>query len=223
MRFMCRLRRQLLNDLLSAFEKYIHADDMLPKLVRVGLLHVQFETIHPYLDGNGHIGRLLITLLFEHWRLLPKPLLYLSLFFKRHRDEYYRRLNAVRTEGDWEGWTDFFLDGVATIADEAVASARELFALVGADRARVLKSGATSVAAVRLFELLPRHPMVTVASAIKLIETSKPTATRAIETLVEAGVLAETTGKKRDRSFAYRVYLDQLRAGTELDAARRSR
>ncbi len=212
---------QLLAELLSAFEKYIHADDTLPKLVRIGLLHVQFETIHPYLDGNGRIGRLLMTLLFEHWRLLPKPLLYLSLFFKRHRDEYYRRLNAVRSEGDWEGWTDFFLDGVATIADEAVASARELFALVAADRTCILKSGTTSVAAMRLFELLPRHPMVTVASAIKLIKASKPTATRSIETLMEAGVLVETTGKKRDRSFAYSGYLDRLRTGTDLEITRR--
>lgn len=205
-----------LNDLLGAFENYIHADDPLPRLVRIGLLHVQFETIHPYLDGNGRIGRLLVTLLLEHWQLLSKPLLYLSLFFKRHRDEYYRRLNAVRNEGDWEGWTDFFLDGVATIADEAVSSARELFALVARDRTLVLKSGTSSVAAVRLFESLPRHPIVTVASAIKLIDTTKPTATRAIQTLVEAGVLTETTGKKRDRSFAYRGYLDRLRAGTEL-------
>src|SRR5258708_5886274 len=107
--------------LLSAFEKYTHADDQLPPLVRAGLLHVQFETIHPYLDGNGRIGRLLVTLLLEHWKLLTKPLLYLSLFFKRHRADYYRRLNAVRVNGDWEGWTDFFLEGVATIADEAVA------------------------------------------------------------------------------------------------------
>jgi Fic family protein len=214
---------QLLDDLLGAFEKYIHADDPLPKLVRIGLLHVQFETIHPYLDGNGRIGRLLITLLLEHWRLLSKPLLYLSLFFKRHREEYYRRLSAVRGDGDWEGWTDFFLDGVATSADEAVASARELFALVSADRARILKSGKTSVATARLFELLPRHPMVTVASAIKLINASKPTATRAIETLVATGILAETTGKKRDRSFAYRGYLDRLRAGTDLDAAQGTR
>jgi len=212
---------QLLPEILSAFEKYIHANDRLPKLVRVGLLHVQFETIHPYLDGNGRIGRLLITLLFEQWQLLPKPLLYLSLFFKRHRDEYYRRLNAVRTEGDWEGWTDFFLDGVATIADEAVTSARELFALVSADRARVLKFARTSVAALRLFELLPRHPVITVASAIKLTETSKPTATRAIESLIEASVLTETTGKKRDRSFAYRAYLDRLRTETDLETTRR--
>ncbi len=128
-----------LGKVLGAFEKYLHGRDALPPLVRAGLLHVQFETIHPYLDGNGRIGRLLVTLLLEEWKLLTKPLLYLSLFFKRHREEYYRRLNAVRVEGDWEGWLDFFLDGVATIADEAVASARELFGLVATDRARVLE------------------------------------------------------------------------------------
>ncbi len=125
---------------------------------------MQFETIHPYLDGNGRVGRLLVTLLLEQWRLLSKPLLYLSLFFKRHRDEYFRRLNAVRTDGDWEAWLAFFLDGVATIAEEAVASARGLFALVDTDRARVLGRETMSVAAFRLFELLPRHPVVTVAS-----------------------------------------------------------
>jgi Fic family protein len=206
-----------LGELLGAFEKYMHADDTLPPLVRAGLLHVQFETIHPYLDGKGRIGRLLVTLLLEHWKLLTKPLLYLSLFFKRHRAEYYRRLNAVRIDGDWESWIDFFLDGLATIADEAVASARELFALVGADRTRVLSHEGTSVVALRLFEVLPRHPVVTVAAAMKLVETTKPTAGRAIELLVNAGVLAETTGKKRDRSFVYQTYLDRLRVGTELD------
>ena len=143
-----------LGEVLGAFEKYLHAADTLPPLVRAGLLHVQFETIHPYLDGNGRIGRLLVTLLLEHWKLLTKPLLYLSLFFKRHREEYYRRLNGVRVDGDWEGWMDFFLDGVATIADEAVASARELFALVEADRARVLAHEGMSVVALRLFEQL---------------------------------------------------------------------
>lgn len=213
----------LLGDVLGAFEKYLNGGDSLPPLVRAGLLHVQFETIHPYLDGNGRIGRLLVTLLLEHWNLLTKPLLYLSLFFKRHREEYYRRLNAVRIEGDWEGWLDFFLDGVGTIADEAVASARELFALVAADRARVLAQAGMSVVALRLFELLPRRPVVTVASVTKLVETTKPTAGRAIELLVSAGVLVETTGKKRDRSFVYRSYLDRLRVGTELDGAPRTR
>jgi Fic family protein len=212
-----------LGEVLGAFEKYLHRGDSLPPLVRAGLLHVQFETIHPYLDGNGRIGRLLVTLLLEHWKLLTKPLLYLSLFFKRHRADYYRRLDAVRVEGDWEGWLDFFLDGVATTADEAVASARELFALVAADRARVLAQEGMSVVALRLFELLPRRPVVTVGSVMKLVETTKPTAGRAIELLVSAGVLAETTGRKRDRSYVYRAYLDRLRVGTELDGAPRTK
>ncbi len=206
-----------LPDLLGDLEKYLHRDDDLPKLVRIGMAHVQFESIHPYLDGNGRIGRLLIALLMEHWGLLKAPLLYLSLFFKRHREEYFRRLTSVRVEGDWEGWTDFFLDGIATIADEAVVSARDLFAVVTTDRTRVLAQNTTSVSAARLFELLPNHPIITVGAAMKLIEASKPTATRAIETLVTAGVLVETTGKKRDRSFAYHAYIDRLRIGTELE------
>jgi Fic family protein len=208
-----------LGEVLDAFETYLHADDTLPPLVRTGLLHVQFETIHPYLDGNGRIGRLLVTLLLEHWRLLTKPLLYLSLFFKRRRSDYYRRLNAVRVDGDWEGWLDFFLEGVATVADEAVASARELSALVATDRARALAQPGISVFALKLFELLPRHPVMTVASVMKLVETTKPTAGRAIELLVGAGVLVETTGKKRDRSFVYQAYLGRLRVGTDLEHA----
>ncbi len=207
-----------LAEVLGAFEKYLHGDDALPPLVRAALLHVQFETIHPYLDGNGRIGRLLVTLLLEHWSLLTKPLLYLSLFFKRHRDAYYRQLTAVRTDGDWEAWIAFFLDGVATIADEAVASARELFGLLAADRAALLARDEVSVAGLRLFEVLPRHPLVTVAFVMKLTSTSKPTAGRAIELLTSAGILVETTGKKRDRSWAYQGYLDRLRVGTELDA-----
>jgi len=207
-----------LAELLGELERYIHRQDRIPHLVRAGLLHAQFETIHPYLDGNGRIGRLLITLLLEHWGLLKSPLLYLSLFFKRHREEYYRRLNAVRTQGDFEGWLDFFLDGVTMIADEAVNSARELFALVNADRARMIASPALSVPMVRLFEQLPRHPVVAVASAMKLLKTTKPTATRAVEALIEIGVLVETTGKRRDRSFAYTAYLDRLRVGTDLES-----
>lgn len=205
---------------LAALEKYIHGNDKLPPLIRAGLLHVQFETIHPYLDGNGRIGRLLISLLLEHWKLLSQPLLYLSLFFKRHHTEYYRRLSIVRAEGDWEGWLDFFLDGVATVGEEAVTSARELFATVAADRERVLNEAAASVAALRLFELLPGRPIVTVAAVMRLLTTTKPTAGRAIDALEAAGVLVETTGRRRDRSFAYRKYLDRLSAGTELAVSR---
>src|SRR5271155_2824042 len=124
--------------LLGDLEKYLHAHDALSPLVRIGLAHVQFETIHPYLDGNGRIGRLLVTLLLEHWKVLSAPLLYLSLFFKRHRAEYYRLLGEVRRSGDWESWFAFFLEGVATIADEAVIAAREVFALVYEDRRRLI-------------------------------------------------------------------------------------
>jgi Fic family protein len=206
----------VLPELLTEFEKYMHVSNDLPELVRAGLLHVQFETIHPYLDGNGRIGRLLVTLLLEQWGLLSRPLLYLSLYFKRHRDEYYRRLAAVRTEGDWEGWTRFFLDAVATIATEAVASARDLFALFAADRARVLTSPSSSVMAARLFETLPEHPIVNIAAVMDLLSTTRPTANKAITTLVGAGVLAETSGKRRDRTFGYSAYLDLLREGTDL-------
>lgn len=206
----------LLPEGLSLMERYIHAEDGLPPLIRAGLLHVQFETLHPYLDGNGRLGRLLVTLLLEHWGLLSRPLLYLSLFFKRHRAEYYRRLGQVRLDGDWEGWLDFFLDGVAVISDEAVSTARDLFALVAADRSRLLARSDAALAAVRLFELLPGSPIVTATSVMRLLGASRPTAGRSIDTLVLAGILVETTGKRRDRAFAYDAYLQRLRDGTEL-------
>lgn len=197
----------------------MHGNDALPALACAGLLHVQFETIHTYLDGDGRIGRLLIALLLERWSLLKKPLLYVSVFFKRHRAEYYRLLDAVRKDGDFEAWIDFFVGGVTAIAEEAIACARELFALVAADRARVLSLAEMSVTALRLFELLPRHPIVSVASVMKLLATTKPTSGRSIELLVSAGVLVETTGKKRGRSFMYQAYLEALRVGTELEPA----
>lgn len=201
----------LLPELLADLEKFMHADRQdLRALVRVGLVHAQFETIHPYLDGNGRLGRLLITLLFEHWRLLSKPLLYLSLFFKRRRDEYYQRLNAVRSDGDWEGWTSYFLEGVATMALESVEAAKKLFRLVSQDRDRVVSAQGISVSTVRLFEQLPRRPIVTAAGAEALVSATRPTAVKAISTLVDLGVLKEVSGKQRDRSFVYVNYLDLL-------------
>lgn len=178
-------------------------------------MHVQFETIHPYLDGNGRIGRLLITLLLEHWKVLDSPLLYLSLYFKRHRAEYYRRLDAVRTDGDFEGWLKYFLEGVAVIADETVATTQKLFTQTSADRTKVLSGRSTSVAGIRLFELLPAHPIITVAQAVKLLKTTKPTATKAVTGLLDAGILLEITGRRRDRAFSYEAYLSLLRAETE--------
>lgn len=207
-------------ELLGQLETWLHAASDLPPLVRAGLAHVQFEAIHPYLDGNGRIGRLLVTLLLEHWGLLSRPLLYLSLFFKEHRAEYYRRLDAVRAEGDFESWLAYFLEGVAVVADEAVDATRTLFTLIAADRARVLAAPTTSVMAARLFELLPEHPIVTVATALDLLRTTRPTATKAVTALVDAGVLVEVTGRRRDRTFRYEAYLRLLRAGTELEVGR---
>ena len=134
---------------------------------------------------------------------------------KRHREEYYRRLDAVRTSGDWEGWTAFFLEGVDTIATEAVETARKLFALVSADRERVLATSTATVISLRLFELLPSHPIVTVSRAMKLLAASRPAAGKAIEVLESAEILIEITGRKRDRAYGYTGYLDALRSGTE--------
>ena len=202
--------------LLGELERYIHAEDSLPPLVRAGLVHVQFESIHPYLDGNGRVGRLLVALLLEHWKLLSAPLLYLSLYFKRRRPDYYRLLNEVRRSGDWEGWTSFFLEGVAEIAEEAAAAARDLYRLVAKDRARVVTAKGSSLTAVRLLELLPRRPVVTIPRVVEILETTKPTATKSIALLESLGILRETTGRKRDRMYRYAGYLDRLRAGTEL-------
>ena len=199
---------------LAALEKWIHSDESLPPLVRAGLAHAQFETIHPFLDGNGRIGRLLVTLLVERWKLLSSPLLYLSLGFKRHRQQYYDRLSAVRTGGDWEGWTAFFLECVRESADDGVDTARRLFSLVGADRRKVSEHEATTVTAVRLFDLLPNHPMVMLPNAMDLLQTSQPTAGKAIDALCRAGVLREITGRRRDRVYAYQAYLDILAKDT---------
>lgn len=206
-----------LADLLSGLEKYLHADnDPLPPLVRTGLLHVQFETVHPYLDGNGRIGRLMIILLLEHWGLLSAPILYLSLFFKRHREEYYRRLAAVRLEGDWEGWTSYYLEAVSTVATETVSTVRDLFALTNRDRKKVLRTPGSTVIAARLFESLPEQPILTIGTAMNLLDTSRPTATKAVRALTDAGVLEERSGRERGQVFGYAGYLDLLKEETEL-------
>lgn len=206
---------EALADALSSLEKWIHSPDPLPPLVRIGLAHVQFETIHPFLDGNGRIGRLLIALLVEHWGLLNAPLLYLSVAFKRHHQDYYKHLNAVRSNGDWEGWTRFFLTCVTEAADDAVASAQKLFAVTTADRVKVASHPKATVAAIRLMELLSSNPMVTLPLTIKLLDVSKPTAQRTIEFLQDNSILQETTGKRRDRVYAYHHYLQVLTPDTE--------
>jgi len=203
-------------DLLGQIERFLNEDSALPPLVRAGLAHVQFETIHPYLDGNGRVGRLLIILCLEDWGLLNAPLLYLSLFFKRHRQEYYDRLGAVRTHGDWEGWLAYFLEGVAFIANESVGMIASLFEILDRDRIRYLQSTDATVTGARLFEKLAQHPIVTTKSVVGLCQTTKPTATKAIVSLCNAGILTETSGRSRDRTYAYREYMELLREGTEV-------
>lgn len=200
----------LLSDGLSDLEHYIHGEHDVPPLVRIGLVHVQFETLHPYLDGNGRIGRLLVALLLEYWGLLREPLLYLSHYLKRHQHEYYRRLDAVRAEGDWEGWLRFFLEGVEEVAEQATSTARELNELVDTDRRRLLAMESATMTGVRLFESLPEHPVVTVTKVVDLLETTRPTAGKAVDLLEEAEILVEVTGRKRDRVFHYQRYVETL-------------
>lgn len=199
--------------LMAQLDKWLYSDDALPPLVKAGLAHVQFETIHPFLDGNGRIGRLLITLLLEHWGLLKSPMLYLSLAFKRRQQEYYARLGGVRTEGEWEAWTKFYLECVREAADDGLRAAEAIFTLIGKDRARLIKHDTVTVPAVRLLDLLPSRPVVTLPLAVDLLGVSKPTAIKAIEALESVGVLKETTGKRRDRVYAYQKYLDTLTGG----------
>jgi Fic family protein len=206
---------EVLMDHLSPLEKFIHDDPVrTPTLLKAALVHVQFETIHPFLDGNGRLGRLLITLILCSEGALAQPLLYLSLFFKRHRARYYELLQAVRDQGDWESWVHFFLEGVEVTATEAVASARKIQALFDKDRLSIAKIGRAAGSALRLHELLQRRPIVAVAEAAKALSLSAPTVRASFDSLQKLRIVREITGKQRDRMFAYHRYLDLIAEGT---------
>jgi Fic family protein len=197
--------------LLADLERFIHDPaPALPPLVRIALVHVQFETIHPFLDGNGRIGRLLIAALLEQWGLLPEPLVYLSSYLKQNQAEYYRRLSAVRTDGDWEGWVDFFLDGVQSASSEAEHSIIAIASLINADRRRLLDAPRLGTLALRLFELLPLMPRFTIEHVRQKLATTFPTATAAVKLLEELGIVTELTGQKKNRWFSYSAYVDLL-------------
>ena len=201
----------LVPELLGDLERFIHdALSALPPLVKIALVHAQFETIHPFLDGNGRIGRLLISALIEHWALLPEPLLYVSGYLKQHQAEYYRRLSIIRTEGDWESWMSFFLEGVAVAAAEAERSIIAVASLVAADRRRLLESPKAGPASYRLFELLPMMPRFTVEHVRQKLETSFPTANAAVKVLEDLGIATEMTGQKKNRSYSYQAYIELL-------------
>ena len=200
---------------MSDLERFLHAADGLPVLVKAALAHVQFETIHPFLDGNGRVGRLLITFLLCHAGVLREPLLYLSLYLKQHREEYYRLLEAVRREGDWEAWVAFFLEGVAQTATGAVGTARRLVTLFEEDRTRLQGQGRRAGSALRVHAALEARPLITLQEVARRADLSFPTAAAGMDVLVELGVARELTGKKRNRVFVYDRYLALLGEGTE--------
>ena len=206
----------LVEEAMSALERMFHdADAPYPVLVTAALAHVQFETIHPFLDGNGRIGRLLIPILLHHAGMLQQPLLYLSLYFKQHRDEYYRLLDRVRTAGDWEAWLDFFLEGVATTATSAVETAQRLVALFKEDTARVQATGRAAATMLRVLQTLHERPVLTLNEMSRRAGLSFPTAAKGMAALAELGLARELTGNRRNRVFSYQRYLAILGEGTE--------
>ena len=200
---------------MAALERFIHADDPpLPVLIKAALAHVQFETIHPFLDGNGRIGRLLMALMLHADGVLRDPLLYLSLYFKQHRSEYYRLLDLVRTDGDWEAWLDFFIEGVELIATGAVDTAQRLLEVMRTDGER-LQAAHGSGAINQAFAALCERPLLSINEVSRRRSVSFPTAAKGIQGLVDAGIARELTGRRRNRVFAYGRYLELLTEGTE--------
>ncbi len=205
------------DDCMSSLEDFLHRqDDGIPALVRAGLAHVQFETIHPFLDGNGRVGRLLITLLLCHAGVLREPLLYLSLHFKENRSTYYDLLDRVRREGDWEAWLDFFLDGVRSTAEGAVSTAMQLDALFREDRDRISAHGRRAGSVLRVHEALQSRPLRTIKDVAEQSGLSFPAAGAAMKVLVELRIARELTGRQRNRVFAYDRYLSIMNEGTTL-------
>jgi len=200
---------------MAALERFLHVDAAPGALVKAALAHVQFETIHPFLDGNGRVGRLLIALLLHHDGVLRQPLLYLSLYFKQHRNEYYRLLDKVRQDGDWETWLDFFLEGVTQTAGSAVDTAHRLLALFREDAERIQTLGRSAANALRIFDALRARPIATVTDLAERTGVTYPTAAKSMESLTTLGIAREITGRKRDRVFAYDRYIAILNEGTE--------
>lgn len=205
---------------MGALERFLHAgDDGLPVLVRAGLAHVQFETIHPFLDGNGRVGRLLVTFLLCHANVLREPLLYLSLHFKQHRGLYYELLDRVRREGDWEAWLSFFLEGVQRTAEGAVTTAQRLGEMFALDHARVEQRGRRANSALRVHQAIKVRPITSLTDVSRTTGLSFPAVSSAMGLLAELGIVREFTGKRRNRLFVYDGVLAVLNEGTEMPAS----
>lgn len=204
---------------MGAFEKFLNDQpDRTPILIKTALSHVQFETIHPFLDGNGRIGRLLITLLLCRDRILRHPLLYLSLYFKQHRDMYFDLLMRVRMEGDWEAWLEFFVKGVREMADGAVETACRLNDIFIEDRITIQGLGRGASSAIRLHQLFQHRPIASARFLVDEAHLSPPTVGAALRALQEVKIIEEVTGRKRKRLYAYKRYLRLMSEGTESQA-----
>ena len=205
-----------LPEILGAFEKFLHAKEY-PTLLKVGLAHAQFETIHPFLDGNGRVGRMLIALMLVAEGVLEQPWLYVSLYFKQHRFQYYDLLQKVRTQGDWEEWIEFYLEGVTTIACQATEKIRALLALFERDRKAVEQSRIGSIyqkvavqSNLTVYDYLKKRIAIRIPETAEDCELTKPTVQRAIDDLQKLGIVTEATGKARNRVYIYNEYLDIL-------------
>ena len=207
---------ELVLDCMSSLELFLHEDRPdLPVLIKAGLVHVQFETIHPFLDGNGRLGRLLITFLMCAQNVIREPILYLSLYFKTHRTAYYDLLDRVRVKGDWEAWLDFFLTGVKDTADQAASAARRIVALFDEDQRRIEALGRPAASVLRVFQHMQRNPIVSIPATAQKIGISAPTVAKSLAHMRHLGILREITGRERHRLFVYEPYLAILNEGTE--------
>jgi len=203
-------------DCMGALEKFLHDDPVrTPALIKAALSHVQFETIHPFLDGNGRLGRLLITFLLCTEGVLTEPMLYLSLYFKMHRQTYYELLQKVRLEGDWENWLRFFLTGVWQTGNQAAAAARQILTLFEEDRRKIAKLGRTTGSVLSVHQLLQNKPIFSIQTAAQTLGLSVPTVTTALTHLQKLGIVREMTGGQRHRLFLYEHYFNILKEGTE--------
>lgn len=203
-----------LNQCLADFENFLH-NETLPVLIKAGLAHVQFETIHPFLDGNGRLGRLLVTLLLCASGMLDEPILYLSLYLKQNRDVYYELLQEIRTQGTWETWLEFFLEGITKSAQQAIATARQINTLFEHDFEKITKLGRARFSCEQTLEYMKRLPQVTVPLIANELSMTAPTARNALNRMVEIGIIDEISHKKRDKVYIYRQYLEILEYGAE--------
>ncbi len=209
------------SDALGALERFLNDQpEPVPPLLKAALAHVQFETIHPFLDGNGRIGRLLIVLQLVADGILREPMLYPSLYFKTHRALYYELLNEVRLRGDWERWLDFFAEGIETSATQAVATAQALLALVNADRDRIAGLGRAAASALRVHQALQRQPIATSAALVKATQLTPATVNKSLAHLERIGIVGEVSNRQRGRVFSYRKYVELLAAELDVQASR---